>query len=91
MERKKVKLRAVVRAAGWIIIVWGSGVFVKGFLDALFLSPDSEFISLKDWLVYARFEMIYGLVCLILGLAVLEFSRRVREYIVRRMEPPFEL
>lgn len=91
MERKKVKLRAVVRAAGWIFIVWGSGVFVKGFLDALFLSPDSEFISLKDWLVYARFEMIYGLVCLILGLAVLEFSRRVREYIVRRMEPPFEL
>ena len=88
---KSVKLRPVVRAAGWIFAVWGAVIFIKGILDALVFDPDSEFVTLKQWIVYARFEMVYGIVCLVFGMLILEFSKRVKERIMKKIEPPLEL
>lgn len=91
MEYREVKLRAVVRTGGWIFIIWGIIVVIKGILDAFILEPESEFIALKDWIRYSGFEITYGVVCILFGLVILEFSKRVKEKIKRKIEDTIEL
>jgi len=90
-EVKEVKLRPVVRTSGWIFVIWGTVVVIKGILDAFFLEPESEFITIKEWIRYAGFEIIYGFACIIFGLVIFEFSKRVKEKIKKKIEKSFEL
>ncbi|MCK5533845.1 hypothetical protein KAI68_01925 [bacterium] len=83
---EKIKIRGLVRQSGWIFLIWGIVVAIKGLLDAFLLNPPSEFISLDEWLRYAGFEIIYGIACLGVGILLFKFSRRVKEYVVRDKE-----
>jgi len=91
MEYKEVKLRPVVKAGGWIFIIWGIVVVVKGILDAFIFEPETEFIALKEWIRYAGFEIVYGFACILFGLVIFEFSKRVKEKIKKRIENSIEL
>lgn len=93
---EKVKIRGLVRAGGWIFCIWGGIVAAKGLLDSLFLEPESNYYSLKpwefvtyeQWQKWASFEMVYGTACLVVGFLLFEFSKRVKEFILRPKEPP---
>ncbi len=83
---EKIKIRGLVCQSGWIFFIWGIIVAIKGLLDAFILNPESEFVSLDEWLKYAGFELTYGLACLGVGILLFKFSPRVKEYIVRDKE-----
>ena len=80
-----------MRAAGWIFLIWGTVVALKGLLDAFWLEPEAnyyslkkwEFITIDKWIRYATFEVVYGIVCVILSGLLFEYSKRVVEYIPR--------
>lgn len=71
-----MKVRGLVKIAGWIFLGWGSVVTTKGFLDAFWLSPESEFVPLGKWVKYAGFEIVYGLACCIVGILLFEYIKR---------------
>jgi len=88
---EKIKIRGLYRGAGWIFCVWGTIVGIKGFLD-MFRDSPSEFIPLEKWVIFSRFEFIYGIVSILVGMAAFEYAKRVAEYIERPRQPiPDEL
>ena len=86
LKTEKIKIRGLVRQAGWIFLIWGIVVGIKGLLDAFVLNPESEFIPLDKWLKYAGFELTYGIACVAVGIVLFKFSERVKEYIIRHKE-----
>lgn len=88
---EKIKIRGLVYCAGWIFIVWGSLVAIKGFWDIFWGEPEAnlyslnkwEFISQKQWLTWAGFEITYGLACIAVAYALWKYSKRLPEYIER--------
>ncbi len=90
-ELEKVKIRGLVRASGWIFLIWGVVITLKGLLDAFWLEPEAnyyslkrwEFITLDQWIRYATFEVVYGVVCIIISGLLFEYSKRVADYISR--------
>ncbi|MDD5686299.1 MAG: hypothetical protein PHE88_00500 [Elusimicrobia bacterium] len=80
---QKIMYRGVFKGSGWIFVVWGVIVALKGFYDAFLGLPESEFVTLAKWTKYAGFEIVYGLACIVVGLVVFEFSKRIPEVIER--------
>ncbi|OGS44764.1 MAG: hypothetical protein A2539_04030 [Elusimicrobia bacterium RIFOXYD2_FULL_34_15] len=85
---QKIKYRAVFKSSGWIFVVWGGIVALKGLYDALIGFPESEFVPLAKWSKYSGFEVVYGLACIVIGLAIFELSKRIPEYIERLEADP---
>ena len=80
---QKIKYRAVFKSSGWIFTVWGMIVVMKGLYDVFVGLPESEFVPLANWSKYAGFEVVYGLACIMMGLVIFEFSKKVPEIIER--------
>ncbi len=87
----KVKIRGLVRVAGWMFLVWGAVVSVKGLLDAFILMPESEFVPMDKWVKYAGFEACYGLACVAVAGLLFAYGRRVPEWIERPKSPESSL
>jgi hypothetical protein len=89
---EKIKIRGLLHAAGWIFLVWGLTAALKGLWDFRFGEPEAnlysahkwEFVTKAQWLKWAVFEMIYGVSCALIALALKEYSKRVPEYIERK-------
>jgi hypothetical protein len=89
--RKKIKIRWLFKFSSWLFIILGIIILIDGILDSFFLEPEAnkfslsrwEFITLEEWTNFARFEMIYGLSCIILGLYILKFSHKLPIYIIK--------
>ncbi|MFA5857690.1 MAG: hypothetical protein WC955_01335 [Elusimicrobiota bacterium] len=85
---KKYKLRGLVSIAGWIILVFGLMVITDGVYDMFWGEPESnmfsfykwQFVSLQQWANYARFELIYGLCCVLITAYLWGLSKKVPEY-----------
>lgn len=88
---EKVKKRGLYYGAGIAGIVWGAIVACKGILDAFWLNPESEFITVRQWTKHAGFEIFYGCACIVAGLLLVAYSRRVPDHIRRPAQPPEEL
>lgn len=96
---EKVKIRGLVRIAGWILICWGAFISLIGLFDAFFGEPEAnyysltrwEFVTQEQWLKWSGFEMAYGLACVGLGLLCWEFAKRVPDWISRTKEPVDDL
>ena len=71
-----MKVRGLIKIAGWIFFGWGILVSIKGFLDAFWFSPESEFVPLAKWVKYAGFEIVYGLACCVVGILLFEYIKR---------------
>lgn len=78
---QKIRYRAVFKSSGWIFVVWGIIAALKGLYDAFISLPESEFVPLANWSKYAGFEVVYGLACVITGLVIFEFAKKVPEII----------
>jgi len=91
---KKVKVRWLFKFSSWLFIIIGTIILIDGILDSFILEPEAnkfslskwEFITFEEWLNFARFEMIYGLSCIILGLYTLKFSRKLPSYIIKELK-----
>jgi len=78
-QPKYKRVKGLVRTAGWIFIVWGAVVAAKGFLDAFFLTPESEFVPMTQWIQkWAPFEVVYGCVCIVVGFLCFKYAERMR-------------
>ena len=92
---EKVKIRGLVRIAGWIFIVWGALVTFKGFFDSFFGEPEAnfyspekwQFVTQDQWLKWSGFEIAYGLAMVALGLVCWEAAKRLPEWIEREKRP----
>ncbi len=88
---EKVGRAGLARMTGWIFLVWGGIVALKGLYDAFWGQPEANFYSLKPWQFVTRahwfrwsgFELAYGLACLGLGFAARAYARRLPEFIFR--------
>jgi len=88
---EKIKVRGLVYSAGWIFLSWGVIVIAKGLWDSFLGEPEAnlfsphkwEFITKSQWLNWAGFEIAYGAACLLLAYALLEYSKKLPEYIER--------
>ena len=80
---QKIKYRAVFKSSGWIFTVWGMIVVMKGLYDVFVGLPESEFVPLTNFSKYAGFEVVYGLACILAGLVIFEFSKKVPEILER--------
>ena len=89
--KEKVKIRGLVRIAGWIFICWGGLVAVLGFYHAFFGEPEAnyyspkkwDFVSQEQWLRWSGFEIVYGLFCAAIGVLCWEFAKKLPEWIER--------
>ncbi len=77
----KEEIKGLSRIAGWIFVILGVLVIIKGFLDIFILSPSSEFVSIGNWMRYALFEVIYGIACVSVGLVIFKF---INAYLTER-------
>jgi hypothetical protein len=88
---EKIKIRGLVRSAGWIFLLWGAVIAVKGVRDILFGEPEAnyfspqkwEFISLQQWHTWSGFEIIYGLASVAIAIILWKYAPRLPEYIER--------
>lgn len=80
---QKIRYRAVFKSSGWIFLIWGGIVTLTGLYDAFFGLPESEFVPLANWSKYAGFEVVYGIACVLVGLLIFEFAKRVPEILER--------
>ena len=92
MERQeKVLVRGLVKAAGWIFMIWGIVVSLKGLWDSFWGEPEAnyyssqkwEFVSQEQWLRYAGFEICYGLACMGIAYLLWKFASYMPEYYTR--------
>lgn len=96
---EKIKIRGLLRISGCVFVVWGIIVFVDGILDALVFEPETnkfslykwEFITLNQWETYARFEIVYGIACILVALLIWKFAPRVPDFIDREKKKLIEL
>ena len=49
MIKEKIKIQKLFHIAGWIFLIWGCVVVIKGFLDAFFLEPEANRFSSEKW------------------------------------------
>ncbi|OGR84654.1 MAG: hypothetical protein A2901_07430 [Elusimicrobia bacterium RIFCSPLOWO2_01_FULL_54_10] len=93
---EKVKIRGLVRIAGWIFHVWGGLVAFKGLYDSFFGEPEAnlyspekwEFVTQEQWLRWSGFEIAYGLACIGLGFACWEAAKRLPDWVERAKQTP---
>jgi len=79
LKDRRENIKGLTGIAGWIFLVWGVIVAGKGVLDAFVLKPDSEFVTLRQWVFrWAPFEIVYGLACVLAGIACFEYSKRMK-------------
>lgn len=89
---QKVKIKGLAVSAGWIFVVWGTLVLIKGFYDLFWGEPEAnyfspqkwDFISQRQWLTWSGFEVTYGLACIGIAYLVREYAKRLPEYIERQ-------
>jgi len=92
MLSRKIAVRGLARLAGWIFLVWGGLVFLRGIWDCFLGQPEAnfyspikwQFVTRDQWLRYAGFEIFYGFVCAGLGWLAWEFSKRLPSWIERQ-------
>ena len=92
---EKIKIRGLVRTAGWIFNLWGGVVAFKGLYDSFFGEPDAnfyspekwQFVTQEQWLRWSGFEITYGLACIAVGVLGWEIGKRLPEWIIRTKEP----
>jgi hypothetical protein len=94
MSKKVIKVRGLVRTAGWLFCVWGAVIASKGFFDLLWGEPEAnfysprpwEFVSRAQWLNWSGFEVIYGMACVGIAWLLWKYAAYVPEQIVREKE-----
>ncbi len=73
----KKEIKGLIRLAGWIFYCWGILVTVFGFLRLLNINkPDSEFVTVADWLRFSVFQITYGMVCVGVGYLLFLFIKK---------------
>lgn len=96
-SKEKIKIRGLVRIAGWIFMVWGALLTVLGLYHAFIGEPEAnyysltpwEFVTREQWLRWSGFETAYGLACAGIGFLCWEYAKRLPEWIERdRQEAP---
>jgi hypothetical protein len=88
---EKVGARGLARLAAWIFFAWGAVLALKGLYDAFLGQPEANYYSPKPWQYVTReqwfrwvgFEIAYGAACLGLGLAALEYAKRLPVFVLR--------
>jgi len=97
---EKIKIRGLAHGTSIFFSLWGLLVACKGVYDLFIGEPEAnlyaprpwEFVSREAWLRYSGFELVYGLACLGLALALWKYARFLPETIERRKrEPEFQL
>lgn len=94
-QKEKVKIRGLVRIAGWIFVCWGGVVATLGLYHSFWGEPEAnyyslrkwEFVTQEQWLRWSGFEIVYGLACLGIGFCCCEFAKRLPEWILRDKQP----
>lgn len=89
---KKIKIRGLASIAGWIFIIWGIIVTLKGFWDVFLGEPEAniyspnkwDFISQKQWLTWSGFEIAYGLACVGITYLIWEYAKFLPEHIEKQ-------
>jgi hypothetical protein len=90
---QKVAVAGLARLAGGILWVWGGCAGAKGAWDCVGGQPEANFFSPRPWLFvtqaqwarYAVFEVVFGIVCVGLGWAAWRYSRRLPEWVERKV------
>lgn len=91
LSKEKVKIRGLVRIAGWIFAAWGGFAGIAGLYHSFIGEPEANYYSLKpwefvtqeQWMRWSGFEITYGLACIAVGFLCFEYSKRLPEYIER--------
>lgn len=91
---EKIKIRGLLKNASIIFILWGVFVLVKGLWDLFIGEPEAnmyslnkwDFISMKQWLTWSWFEVIYGITCITIAYFLLKYSKRLPIYILRKRQ-----
>lgn len=78
---RRLKYRAVYKTSGWIFCTWGVIVVLKGIYDVFIGLPESEFVPLEKFAKYSGFEVVYGIACVLVGLAIFEFAKHLPEFL----------
>lgn len=89
--QEKIKIRGLVRIAGWIFISWGSLVAITGLYHSFFGEPEAnyyspakwDFVTEEQWLRWSGFEITYGLACIGIALLCWEYAKILPDWILR--------
>lgn len=89
--KEKIKIRGLIRIAGWIFSIWGGLIGLVGFYHSFWGEPEAnyyspqpwQFVTKEQWLRWSGFEIAYGLACIGIGIACWEFAKRLPEWILR--------
>ncbi len=93
---EKIKIRGLIRIAGWIFNVWGGLVAFKGLYDSFFGEPEAnfyspekwQFVTQDQWMRWSGFELAYGLACVGLGWACWEMAKKLPDWTERPKQTP---
>ncbi len=91
---EKIKIRGLVRIAGWIFMLWGGSLGILGLYHSFFGEPEAnyyslrpwEFVTQEQWMRWSGFEIAYGLACAGVGFLCWEYAKRLPEYVERERE-----
>ncbi len=73
----KKEIRGLVKLAAWMFYSWGVLVTFFGFLRLLNINkPDSEFVTVENWLRFSVFQITYGMVCVGVGYLLFLFIKK---------------
>ena len=86
---RKIKIRGLLQISGWIFLIWGLIVSIKGFWDVFLGEPEAnfysqakwEFVTRTQWLNWSGFEITYGIACMAVALLLWNYSKTLPEYI----------
>lgn len=90
-KEEKILVRGLVKCAGWIFLIWGIVIALKGMYDSFWGEPEAnyfspekwDFITQAQWIRYAGFEILYGLACVGVACALWKYASYMPEYYVR--------
>jgi hypothetical protein len=90
---KKIKIRGLALSAGWIFLIWGALVALKGFWDVFWGEPEAnfyssakwEFISKHQWLTWSGFEITYGVACIGVAYLLRKYAQYLPDYIEKNI------
>ncbi len=83
-----------MKVSAIIFLCWGVIVAIKGIYDSFWGEPESnlfspnkwDFVSKHQWLTWSGFEVAFGAACICIFFLLLEYSKKLPEFIERKNE-----
>lgn len=71
------QVTSLIKLAGWIFVVYGIIIAIKGAIDIFYPNPATQFVPVSVYTgKWVPFEMAYGAACVVTGLACFKYTEK---------------